>query len=144
MPESASRKELLATVTELESAAFRIAHVARKLITEHPDLAPWQIQPHVSVFGDRDGPKADAVLRLFAADFEQLHAWAGVLGTEVQLSFYEGSTGTGPFLSGKATAEIDGIPVEVSDTRSDLAEDELTTWRARQAEASSPQGGDAR
>lgn len=128
----------LATVEAFEAAAFRVSHVARRLMADHPGLPLRQVRPGASAYQDGN---AFARLEFLARDVEGVRAWAKVLGTTVKVNFHDArGSNTLAFEHHSAEAEVAGVEVTVYASRRDLSEDELATWRAKQQ----AEGGEGR
>lgn len=124
-----------------EAAAFRLSGVARRLLAENPGLPVRQIFPTARGTAYRGGW---ATLRLTSDTEDNVNAWARVLGAEVTTEFFDDdNVGGSPFLSFSATAEVDGVEVEVQTSRR-LPDEELPLWRGKQqaATGATPGGGE--
>ncbi|MEV1063430.1 hypothetical protein [Streptomyces sp. NPDC050263] len=123
---------LLGGVMALESGAFRAGQVARRLLSEHPELtvrrATCSAYSHADTW---DPPTCTPTLDLRADGLDGVRAWALVLGAEVKPDMRGG-----PYVyeSGDCEAEVDGVLVRVTGSRK-LTDDEAAAWRNQQTEA---------
>lgn len=136
-----TERSALATIEAFESAAFRIAQVARQLLAEHPGLPLWDIRPIASE--RRSGIKT-AHLELSLSEVEDLLAWAEALGVTAAVRFYDAKNSAQAFEHHEATQTITGVAVVLTATRRPT-EDEIALWRERKAAeaagTTAPEGG---
>lgn len=121
----------LAAVLAMESAAFRLGHLARRLTSEHTDAG--LIVQDTSVYGIDTG-KASGRLVLHADNLGAARAVAEALG--IDLAVTASSTPWSVFEHGHGQGDVDGFEVTVSGMRH-FTDDEAATWRAKQAAAES-------
>ncbi|SFD12585.1 hypothetical protein [Streptomyces aidingensis] len=97
-----SERDPLAGLLAAEVELFRIGTLARRLIAEHPDMPVYAMGPF------RDAVRNCTVLDIHAADDDNVHAWAALLGAAVEESVTDGRL---PYRSLTAETEVDGVPV---------------------------------
>lgn len=132
MKESQIQRQL--TVQLFEAAAFRVGHVARILQAEHPDLEIKEIRPSVYASAFSDEITATAKIDMRAATTDGVHAWAHVLGVEVDVKFHDSVGTSRAFEHHQATATLDDVEVTIYDTRSP-SDEEIAAWRTRTVQA---------
>lgn len=129
MSETTERSPL-ATIEAFEAGAFRVAHVARRLLADHPDLRVSDIRPHANAY---QGPASvHAELEISTRDVAGVRGWADALGITVAVRFFDACIGCPAFEYHEARTETGGIAVKVVASRSDLTEAEVDAWRIRQ------------
>lgn len=136
---SETERTPLQIIANFESGAFRVGQVVRRLITlaaENPELTITQIAPSASSRYSYDSAQVDIIPSL-GGDLDGVHRWAKALGAEVTVKFYD-YAGSPPFDHASCVTEIDGVQVQVCDTRSVPAE-EVAARRA--AAVAAPAGG---
>lgn len=125
----------LATIEAFEAAAFRTAHVARKLLADHPDLSVNEIRPRAATSSYMRDDDMGA-LEISTDTVDDVRAWAEALGAEVEITVHADIPGlqTRPFAIHRCTARIGGVEVKAIDSR-ELTEEEVAAWRAEQERA---------
>ncbi|MDT7847248.1 hypothetical protein [Streptomyces justiciae] len=138
MSENTNRSPLT-TIEAFEAGAFRVAHVSRQLLAEHPSLPVREIRPATIAF---QGPATThAKLEISTNDVDGVRAWANALGTTVSVAFYDARGVSMAFEHHEAQVTVGGVEVTVTATRHDLTEEELTAWRIAQ-DRTVAEGGD--
>lgn len=129
-----STNPLLDGITQMEAAAFRAGQVARRLLSEHPDLkvrkAVCSLYSYVDSLFDtgEDAPKLD----IHAECLDGVRTWAQAMGVELKLSTR--GTKYNVYESAEGEADVDGVTVIVSGSRV-FSDDEAAAWRAQQTQA---------
>ncbi|WP_405994998.1 hypothetical protein [Streptomyces sp. NBC_00986] len=125
-------------VEALESGAFRVGQVMRRLLAEHPDLPIRSIRPSVYVSGYFD-EKASVAARVdvSSGSVDGVRAWAEALGGEPVIRIIGPDQ---PFEHAELVVDVDGVSVEVAGTRR-LSDDETEAWRAEQDRAAAEESG---
>ncbi|MFF9279568.1 hypothetical protein [Streptomyces griseosporeus] len=129
----------LAAVQALESGAFRLGQVMRRLLAEHPGLPIHRFRPEVivSAYLDEEA-ETKARAEIGTGGIDSVRSWAEALGGEATVEVMAAST-TYAFEHAEFTASIDGVDVTVIGTRP-LSDAEAAAWRAEQAAAA--EGGE--
>ncbi|WP_432193778.1 hypothetical protein [Streptomyces sp. bgisy027] len=135
-----TKRDPLANIEAFEAGAFRVAHVARQLLADHPDLPIREIRPQSSAY--QDPGRTYASLEISAGSTAGVRAWADALRATVKVTFYDHNSTAAAFESHQAQAVVSGVDVAVVATRGHLNEDELAAWRAQQSAAAG--GGEGR
>lgn len=130
----------LEAVEALESGAFRVGQVMRRVLAEHPGLPIRSIRPSVYASGYLD-ESASTTLRveMSARTVDGVRAWAKALGAEPE------SRITGPevpFEHAELVVDVDGVTLEITGLRH-LPDDEAAAWRAEQDHAAEGEGDGA-
>ncbi|MGW4759582.1 hypothetical protein [Streptomyces chartreusis] len=123
----------LAAVEAMESAAFRLGQLARRILAEHVD-AGLSVR-EAGIYGYED-VSASARLGLRARDLEAARAVAISLG--IELAVKTNDTQWSVFEHGHGTGEVDGFEVNISGMHH-FSDEEAAAWRAEQPAA---EGGD--
>lgn len=130
----------LEAVEALESGAFRVGQVMRRLLAEHPGLPVRSVRPSVYVSGYFD-EKASAAARVdvSSGSVDGVRVWAKALGGEPVIRIIGPDQ---PFELAELVVDVDGVSVEVAGTRP-LSYDEIAAWRAGQDQAAEGEGDSA-
>lgn len=131
----------LEAIEAMESGAFRLGHVVRRLLAEHPDLPVRRIHQYVSgsAFLD-EAPAVTAQVEISVRGIDSVRACAEALGGEVKVTVMGAAA---PFEHAELPIVIDGVELRFVSTRR-LSEDEAAAWRAEQGQAAAepmPGGG---
>ncbi|MBL3669099.1 hypothetical protein JL475_24510 [Streptomyces sp. M2CJ-2] len=122
----------LEAVQALESGAFRLGQVLRRVLGEHAHLPVRRIYPSVYVSGYNDQEASTtARVEIGAGSIAGVRAWAEALGGEVEARI---TASAYPFEHAEFTTSINEVQLVVTGTRS-LSEDEAAAWQARQTDA---------
>lgn len=140
-----AKRAPLDTVEVFEAAAFRVGQVARRLLTDHPDLPVKSLEPTLWVLAsDFSGPDTKAELEVTAGSVDDVRAWAAALEAQATVTVSDRS----PYERAEAEAEVDGVTVKVTGSRS-LTGEEYAAWQtareqAAAGEAEKASGGEER
>lgn len=127
---SLTERTPIATIEAFEAAAFRVSHVVRRLLAEHPALPLKEIRPSSHAYGTAP----TARIEVDPGDVDAVRAWATALGAEVQMKVYDATAGCRAFEYHKATVEMDGVEVDIACTRS-MPDDQAQARDTRQNKA---------
>ncbi len=131
-------------IEALESGAFRVGQVMRRLLAEHPDLPMRRVRPSVYVASWLDDEPADTAARveISARTIDGVRAWAKALDGDAEVQTVNPSTSRAsmPFEHAEFTTRVDGVVLQVVGTRQ-LSAEEAAAWHAEQAAGDVPAGG---
>ncbi|MFI6700279.1 hypothetical protein ACIBJC_15100 [Streptomyces sp. NPDC050509] len=123
------KTDILKAVSEMESSAFRVGQVVRRLLAEEPALARSMNGIRTSVF--HDSARIDVDLD----SLDGVRVWAAEAGVEPVNRFHQYPHGTG-YESLRAVGEADGVEMQVLAVKLYLS---VEDWEARLAEAAPPE-----
>jgi len=126
-----TKLNLLAGVEAMEAATFRLGHVARRLLNDHPDLPVLDIEP--TAWAMSHGTHITAYLEVTPKSLDGASAWAHALGVEAAVQLC-GKPGTVPYRKVEFETEVDGVLVKVMVTGA-ASDDERTAWATQEAPA---------
>lgn len=124
-----TKRDFLATIQAFEAGAFRVAHVARQLLADHPDLPVREIR--LLAHEAQDPAASDVRLEISVRCADDARVWADALGTTVTVTFYDHGSTARAFEYHVVRATVGGVGVEIKTTRIDLTDAEIEAWRAQ-------------
>jgi hypothetical protein len=137
----------LEAIEAMESGAFRVGQVMRRLLAEHPGLPVFYFRPsvHVTAWLDDEPAETTLTLQFSARTVDGVRAWASALDVAVETDIKNwGVAGNPRALSESAemTTTVDGVQLVITGSRA-LSAEEAAAWHAEQEQTAgaATQGG---
>ncbi|MFF5958439.1 hypothetical protein [Streptomyces luteogriseus] len=134
-------------IEALESGAFRVGQVMRRLLAEHPGLPVFYFRPsvHVTAWLDDEPAETTLALQFSARTVDGVRAWAAALDVAAATEIKNWGVAGNPRAlseSAEVTTTADGVQLVITGTRA-LSAEEAAAWHAEQDQAAeaAPQGG---
>lgn len=130
-------------IEALESGAFRVGQVMRRLLAEHPGLPIRSFRPKVYVYAYLDEEaETTAGVEVSASTVDGVRAWAKALGGHGEVKVDVPPGVSLPFEHAELSTTVDGVQLQVVGTRR-LSDEEAAAWRAEQEQPAEddPVGG---
>lgn len=131
----------------MESGAFRVGQVMRRLLAENPGLPVFYFRPsvHVTAWLDDEPAETSLALKFSARTVDGVRAWAAALGVAPETEITDWGVPGNPLAVSeyaRVDAAVDGVQVEITGSRA-LSAEEAAAWRAEQQPAAEdvPAGG---
>lgn len=125
----------LAAIERMEAAAFRVSRVTRQLLADHPDLPMKDLLPGAVTIGRTE-------IDFSAGSIEGATAWAEALGVELtRTSHPDAIYGWHGYEAAHVSADIGGVHVRITGTRSLTAAEAAVRQAAKATPAGAPAEG---